>query len=258
MNRKLKLGRKVTSPPDDRDLRFAKYRDAATPLPPVPHMFGFEREIPRTGWGMLGNDEYGDCVWAMKAHRAMVHAAANGRELDFTTAGVLSDYSAQTGFDPGDPDTDQGTVIRDSLNYERQTGIVDAGGERHKIRGYVRVDPQNHAEVWEACYLFGAVDLGIAVPFSAMDQFEQGRMWSYVPGSPIEGGHGVPLIARRSHWGLVTWGQVQWCGHRFFERYCDEAWAILSDDWLDATGGKSPQGFDLDALLADLEQIGQS
>jgi hypothetical protein len=43
-------------------------------------------------------------------------------------------------------------------------------------------------------------------------------------------------------------------GTRFLEHYVDEAWAIVSPDFLDATG-QSPQGFNLAQLTADLAQI---
>lgn len=44
----------------------------------------------------------------------------------------------------------------------------------------------------------------------------------------------------------MTWG--------FFARYCDESYAPLSLDWLNAQR-KTPEGLDLDALQADLTQI---
>ena len=39
----------------------------------------------------------------------------------------------------------------------------------------------------------------------------------------------------------------------FWDRYCDEAWCVLSSVFLVA--GRSPEGFDLEALQQDLALI---
>ena len=64
----------------------------------------------------------------------------------------------------------------------------------------------------------------------------------------------MPVIAHRRHVECVTWGRVQTMGARFLEHYVDEAWAIVSPDFLNAAG-ESPQGFNLAQLTADLAQI---
>ena len=52
---------------------------------------------------------------------------------------------------------------------------------------------------------------------------------------------------------MVTWGALKRMTWAFWDRYCDEAWCVLSPDFLAA--GRSPQGFDLDALLHDLALV---
>jgi len=44
----------------------------------------------------------------------------------------------------------------------------------------------------------------------------------------------------------MTWG--------FLDTYCDEAYAVLSQDWIEKSG-LAPSNFDLTALQADLQQI---
>ena len=84
-----------------------------------------------------------------------------------------------------------------------------------------------------------------------MDQFNRNLPWSYVPGSQIEGGHYVPYVGRDHQYVyVVTWGRVQACTTDFVARFCDEAFAYLSPEFL--TAGKSPEGFNLQALQADL------
>lgn len=251
----MKLG-KLDPTYDARDLKLAHYLGAAA-LPRHPLVFGHEGLVHE--WNMLANDNYGDCVFAGAAHETMLwHAESVGSDpryaLRFTDEGVLSDYSAVTGFDPNDPSTDRGTSVRQALSYRRKTGIIDADGVRHQILGYVALEPGNWDHVLDSIYLFGATGIGIKVPSSAMDQFKRGEPWSVVsaPGA-IEGGHYIPLVAWRGRLLCVTWGKLQPMTRGFFEKYCDESWGILDDELLQQ--GRSPEGFRMDALLADLKLL---
>ncbi|HKD36500.1 MAG TPA: hypothetical protein VKB78_06855, partial [Pirellulales bacterium] len=53
-----------------------------------------------------------------------------------------------------------------------------------------------------------------------------------------------------------TWGQLKRMTWAFYDAYVDEAYAILAQDFLSDVG-KAPNGFDIAALAADLEQVGQ-
>lgn len=76
---------------------------------------------------------------------------------------------------------------------------------------------------------------------------------NFIPGS--WGGHAVPILAYDSRTlTCITWGAKKRMTWGFFARYCDESYAPLSLDWLNAQG-KTPEGLDLDALQADLTQI---
>jgi len=238
---------------DRRDLQFAHYRKGIV-LPPHPEQFGHENLVPPDAWGMLGNDTVGDCVFAGADHETMLWTAEAGNMAVFTPANAISDYSAVTGYDPGDPDTDQGTEVRLALQYRKRIGLIDAAGKRHKIGAYLAIEPGNIEHLLEALYLFGAVGIGLEIPSSAMDQFNAGRPWSVVHGKQqIEGGHYVPLVARRENLVCVTWGKLQQMTVQFFKRYCDEAWAMLSPEML--SGGVSMEGFNLEQLQADLNAL---
>ncbi len=253
----LKLGKKPATH-DARDLLFTKYVDAAQ-IPPAPAEFGHEKLFPAKGWGMLGNDEWGDCAWAGPAHETMLLSTEGGHPAAFTTAGVLSDYAAGTGFDPkagppGNNPTDKGSNVRDVLSYRRKTGIIDSTGKRHTIGAFVKLEPKNLAQIYQAMYLFQAVGIGIEFPGSAMEQFHEGKPWSVVPGAQIEGGHYVCCVAKRpAGIDIVTWGALQPMTVEFFETYCDEAWAYLSTE--DLQQEKDPEGFNLTQLNEDLAKL---
>lgn len=252
----LKLG-KAPASDDARDLLFANYLDAAK-LPPAPSEFGHETLFGAKAWGMLGNDEWGDCAWAGPAHETMLLSAEGGVAATFTTEGVLSDYAAGTGFDanagaPGHNPTDKGSEVRKVLAYRRKTGIIDAARKRHQIGAFVKLEAKNLTHIYQAMYLFQAVGIGIEFPGSAMEQFNKGEPWSVVAGAQIEGGHYVPCIAKRANIEIVTWGALQQMTVEFFERYCDEAWAYISTE--DLQKEASPEGFDLAQLKADLAKL---
>ena len=252
----LKLGTHPATQ-DTRDLMFAKYVTAAQ-LPTPPAQFGHETLFGPKEWGMLGNDQWGDCAWAGPAHETMLLTKESGHPVSFTTDGVLGDYAAGTGFDPnagpsGQNPTDQGSNVRTVLSYRVKTGIVDGAGARHKIGAFVKLDPHDLTEILRALYLFQVVGIGIQFPKTAMDQFNAGQPWDVVPGAAIDGGHYVPLVGKRDNLEVITWGALQQMTEAFFTTYCDEAWAYISTEHLVA--GKDPEGFDLTQLTADLAAI---
>lgn len=250
---------------DARDLLFASYFDRAS-LPKRPKLFGHEALVPT--WGMLANDSAGDCVWAGAGHETMVWTAEAGDPAVFDDASVLSDYSAVTGYDPGDPSTDVGTDVREALKYRRTTGVLDASGKRHKIGAFVALEPGNVDELEEAMWLLGAAAIGLALPNSAVQQFDRGQPWAYVAGSTLAGGHYVPGVAVRAAGGawsklglvrwidIVTWDRVQPMTAKFYEKCSDQAFAILSEEMM-LPDGKSLEGFNLAQLRADLALLPQ-
>lgn len=221
-------------------------------LPKPPKTFGHETLIPST-WGMLGNDQYGDCVWAGAAHETMMWNAEAGRKVAFNDRCVLSDYSAVTGFNPKKPSTDQGTDMVVAASYRRKTGIVDAAGKRHTVAAYLSITPGDLNEHLLAAWLFGAIGIGIEFPSSAMDQFNAGKPWDVVSRSKIEGGHYIPLVAQRTNMEVVTWGKIQQMTTAFFKKYNDESVAYVSLEAL--KNNKSPEGFNAAQLEADLNAL---
>lgn len=248
----LKLG-KLPATHDSRDFKLSRYltkKDFKT----APVGFGHAKLV-QSQWGMLGNDYVGDCAIAGPMHATMLWNAAAGHQVSFTTAQALKTYSAITGYDPRDPNTDQGTNMRDALKYRQKYGLVDANGVTHKIGAYISIDPKNTTQLLQALYLGEAVEIGFEVPESAMTQFDQGKPWTVSHGSQIVGGHDIPIVGRPNAEGLqaVTWGQLQNLSFGFYKTYNDEAWVCISEDMLN--NGKSLEGFDLQQLQDDLSKL---
>lgn len=254
MEAELKLGKRPATH-DPRDLLMARYtRDVSLPLLPTGPV-GHPSVVSQ--WAMLGNDAYGDCVFAGAAHETMIWTELGDKPAGFNDSCVLADYSSVTGFNPKDPSTDQGTDMRVAMDYRRKTGIRDASGNRHKIGAYVAITPGDATLMKMSVYLFAAAAVGIEFPGSAMDQFNAGKPWTVVKGASIEGGHYVPVVAYDPGSDLftcVTWGKLQLVAPSFLKKYMDEGYAPLSQEFL--AGGKSPEGFDVAALQEDLAEVG--
>ena len=97
--------------------------------------------------------------------------------------------------------------------------------------------------------------MGIQVPASAMQQFEEGQPWTNIGDKNIEGGHYVSAVAYDGDFFyVVTWGKIQKMSMDFWRAYGDEAWVSLSEEEL-TKAGKTLEGFDLAQLKADLKAI---
>lgn len=224
--------------------------------PTVPVKFG--RHLLVRDWGLLGNDQYGCCVWTGAAYEHMqTTRIGDAFDAKFTTENVLSAYGDATDFDRNDPDSDQGTDMHLAAEYRRTVGITDANGVVHKIKAHLSIKPSNVAQLAMASYIFeGMVGLGVMWPKSASQQFENHVPFSVVPrDGGTEGGHYMPVIGRNSmgHFILVTYGRLQAATPRWVQRYADEAKVYLSEESL--TNGTTPQGFDLTKLRAFLQHL---
>jgi hypothetical protein len=249
-----KLGKQAAEP-QETDFKFSDFA-ASIQLPKTPSRFGHGNAY--SNWQMLGNDRYGDCVWAGAAHEHMLlNKVVHRRDVSFTDDSVLSDYAAVTGFDRNDPSTDRGTNVHEALSYRRKTGITDAAGQRHQIGAYVSLDPSNWEHLEQAAYIFGAVGIGFKFPDSAMKQFAHGEPWSPVKGAKIEGGHYVPVVGSlhaATEASAITWGKRQVFTVAFYEQYNDEAWVYITNEAL-RSDGTGLHGFDMEKLNAYLAAL---
>ena len=219
-------------------------------LPKRPAEFGHENLV--TEWHMLGNADYSCCAFSGAAHETYLWTASGSQRAHITTFDVLSDYGACTGFDPRDPETDQGSDLQEVASYRKKIGILDAVGNRHKIGAYVSLKPGDVDQILNAAWLFGAVGLGVTIGSRQEEQFATHQPWAGPVGEK-SGGHYVPLVCNRGLPKVVTWGGLQPMTLTFLEEQCDQAIAYLSPDML--RSGKSLEGFDLAALQDDLNQL---
>lgn len=254
---KLKLGKQAPRH-DPRTLLLATY--VTFKLPPPPDKKDFSTKV-KGAWGMMDNDQLGDCTCAAAGHLIMEWTAnAQSKMVTPPDSEIVEAYSAITGYNPTSGANDNGAVELDVLNYWRQNGIAG-----HKIQAFIALEPSNTTHVMDAVWIFGGCYIGMALPKTAQAQTSNKQTWSVPPqgtggdGAPGSwGGHAVPVVAYDSR-GLtvVTWGALQTMTWGFWAAYCDEAYAILSPDFLVQKGGKTiaPSGFDIDQLQEDLADL---
>lgn len=246
------LGKK----PPRGDLRTAHLVDflRRSKLPPVPVLRDWLAGAPAQ-LGMMRNDELGDCGFAGMGHAVQTWTHAQGSMTTVSDDDVVRAYSACTGYVPGDATTDDGVVLLDALRWWRKTGIAG-----HQIGAFVRVDPHNIRHVKIAIDLFGGLYTGAQLPLSA--QAAIGGRWigrktrlrgHDAPGS--WGGHCM-WVSAFDDAGLtyVTWGARQPADWQWWLDYADEAWAVISPDWVSGAT-PAPSGFDIVALRAYLAAL---
>ena len=251
---KLKLG-KGAARHDPRTLMLASYATAALPTPPA--SFDLTGKVGQS-WGMMENDQIGDCTCAAAGHLIMEWTVNAGKKMARPSdKQIVHAYSAITGYNPVTGANDNGAVEIDVLNYWRQTGIAS-----HKIGAYVALEPSNHVHVMDSVYMFEGCYIGLQLPTSAKNQIKNKQPWSVPPGGTTGdgkpgswGGHAVPVVGYDAR-GVtcVTWGALQMMTWTFWEAYCEEAYAIISNDYLDGKK-QAPQGFSLKQLQSDLADL---
>lgn len=202
--------------------------------------------VPNTNYPMDGNDQYGDCTIAGVAHLiAAWNVEVSEQDAVPDGSSVVSTYEQLTG------GADTGLNEQTVLEHWRSNGLFSG-----KIDAYAPIDRKDIVGLQQAVAFYGGAYLGIACPESAQQQFQANEPWTYVPKSPVEGGHCIVALGY-NHTAVLcaTWGGIAEVTYPFLAHYLDEVWAIISEQFVQA--GHGPE-LDLATLQADLDQFSQS
>lgn len=221
---------------DRRTLRLSSYITAKLPAPPA----AVDHASKISAWGMMGNDRYGDCVMAALGHDVLQWTTYASSPARISDKDIIAAYLALS-------PNDDGLSMLDTLKWMRTTGL-----KGHKIGAFVQIDHRSRAEVQLAVQIFGNAFVGVAL--SDTNTFGP---WVEVAGPPNPwNGHCITYAAYDAAGPkAATWGAIEPASWAWHNAYCDEAYAIASLEWLDATG-KTVEGFDWTQLQYDLEHLG--
>jgi len=230
-------------------------KKVAAPPPSVDHTKGMP-----SAFGMMLNDTLGDCTCAAFYHAVQVWSFnAQKQELTDPDQDVEQLYIQACGYNPQQGGEGPGGNEQKVLQYLYSTGAPfgPSGQDRHKILGFVEVDPRNIADVKSTINDCGVVYIGFNVPQNIMPASgAPPKVWTVGPKKPkIIGGHAVVLPGYDSQGAIViSWGRLYKMTWQFFSTYVDEAYAIADADWVEATG-KTPAGMTVTQLEQQMQAL---
>jgi hypothetical protein len=235
---------------DARTLKLERYMGT---LPVPPPEANFITKVP--SFPMYANDTLGDCVAAAAGHMVQNWTCYAGKIATPTLADVIKFYEF-SGYDPADPSTDQGWDLLAMMKKFRTDGL---GG--HKIEAFAQLTTGNWAQLKRAISTFGNVCIGFALPDAVVPE-DPSADWTKIPwvwtpdmAPDSNNGHCVPAMAYSNNWvDFVSWAAKMGMNPEFYEECSDEAYVAITEDWIEADG-KSPSGFDLAQLQADLAEV---
>jgi hypothetical protein len=237
---------------DARTLRFSSYVTPA--LQPAPPSVDYGASV--SAWPIYYNDQYGDCTCAAAAHLIQNWTANAGNEITPADSTVLSFYEHFVGTPPP---ADEGCDMLSVLKYWRRTGL-----DEHKVTAFASIQLQDKAEAMNAMFLLGGIYIGVALPDSVVPP--GGNYveipWVVPPEGPVAGaapnqnnGHCIPAVGYdATNIYVITWGAVKSMSWQFYDAYADEAFAIVSQDFVDLAG-QDPVGFSRTQMLRDLKEL---
>jgi len=216
------------------DLKFGKreplnkpalmFADIATGV--IPDHPAMMEELPKFGWRMLGNDQYGDCVAVTWANNRRVMTRLVGEEHYPDLSQVLELYGTQNDWRSGE---DNGMYVQACLEHLNKNG----GPDGVKAVAFAKVDWTNEAEVEAASWIFrNSLWIGTAVQRANLSDFDARRPWDYHEGSSIVGYHGIlggdydsDLSAQDQR--MATGAELTGFTRNGFARLVDELWVVI-------------------------------
>ena len=195
----------------------------------------------------LGNKEVGCCAVAGPGHFVRWEDQFVQRPERVQADDVLREYSALTGYVPGDASTDTGTYAIDVMKRWRNVSLFGS-----QIEAYALVDTYNADEIAKATFLLGGVFLCFSLPrkVKSGDIFSA-TVWDVADDDGgVAGGH---LVWRYGD-PVNSWGLPILVMPAFIARYAYEAWAVVSAESVQPWG-RAFSGLDIVGLRAALAAV---
>lgn len=224
----MELHRKTGKLPARADHRVAFLDTMAGRLLPPPDDINWYAAVGE--WDMYGNDKYGCCVEAGTMHAIKQFAAyAENPLVNPTTADTLQFYTEATGFNPADPNTDQGSYVMGKGGTMElwHTNGVQVGTSRNKVEAYVQIGDRNLTLIRQAIWTFGGVLLGFNCPEYLVASPDVPYVWRDTKNVATAGGHEVWLNGCIRDGDEYLFDTISWGGRyrmtgEFIQAFSDE------------------------------------
>jgi hypothetical protein len=248
-------------------------------LPAAPGIINRESKVK--AWPMYANgpdpsapaviaaDGIGDCTCAGIAHFLASATAYSGKDaggVTFTDTAVIDMYSAISGYQLGNPETDVGCTLQSVTQYMVSTGLPDAMGKVHKFAGYFEIGGYTDLGLLkQVANTFGGVYLGVFVSNLTTTQYLNAEPWTLTAPQANVGPYGIDhcVVLEYSAFDVtgvaddqtvITWGIEQKINQAWALTYVGQALGLITEDWI-AANGTSVNGQSLQQLIADSKNV---
>jgi hypothetical protein len=237
--------------------RLQNYLRASLPSPPT--SIDYSGPAASILSDIMGNDRLGDCTCAGAYHIVGVETANAGDPFHATLLQVVNDYSAVSGYVPGNESTDNGADEITCMNYWTNHGFANGT----KLAGWLALDATNQVEIMTAMWLFGDLYFGLECPDTYTNPFPNGNGFTWGPGTPDpDQGHCIIGTGYNSAGvQIATWGmRGTWLWSAVSQLAVASAggaaYVWLTPDQIAKAALKAPNGVAWADLLSDFDSMG--
>lgn len=208
---------------------------------------------------MFMNDQLGCCVIAAAFHSLGIATGNAPPVIIPPDADVVKDYSAISGYVPGDESTDVGCNEVTAFKFFQTTGLPDGS----KLVGWFGLDATNQTTIKQALYLCECLFLTLELPDAWVNNPPKpGFVWKPSgPGNPNLG-HAI-MAYGWSKLGLLvsTWGMTGIMTWPAVAQYCSAKnggmiYGFVLKDIINRANGRAPDGLNWAQLIKDIDALG--
>jgi hypothetical protein len=205
-------------------------------------------------WRMFGNDNIGDCVEAACANAVLQWSTINGHPHVIEMLYVESLYEKLSGYIQGNKKLDVGTDMIETLEYWKGVGWNIGEFERNKLDTYSILELTSRENIKRAIYYCGGVFCGVFVPGEYINCKESWTLERKLKSTKKDSSHAIYIVGYDKHYlTFVSHGNTALMTWEFFEKYANQAYAILNPLWI--KNGISPNGYKYEYLQQEMIKL---
>lgn len=232
---------------------------AADPFPGVSPFSSYNWDCNVADWGMLGNDQYGDCGVAgdVHFHECVSWVGKYQPTGNITTAAwptaadTIKAYFTYEGSPGGAPNSQYDAGV--DLGQWLLNRLSNPIGPIPAIKGFAQVNVASGAE-YQAALAISPLYCGINVNNEMMNEYP--GIWTSTATDWV-GGHCVVHVGRNANWGeCITWGTRQRFTWPNWRATREEAYIILTEAQVANAVNGVWNGINVQKLISDLNALG--